>query len=90
MFFTESGAAVAYLDGESVYRFNGKHLGWFRNRNVYDHDGNLVVIGSPYQRPPYQSKTAPPTKEPQDPEPTMPALKSSWSSLSAREFFAPR
>jgi len=34
-----SGDPVAYLDGVSIYRYNGKHLGWFKDGIVLDHDG---------------------------------------------------
>jgi hypothetical protein len=33
------GKPVAYVDGENIYGFNGKHLGWFSRGAVYDHDG---------------------------------------------------
>lgn len=35
-----NGKPVAYLDGEDVYGFNGKHLGWFIKGVIYDHDGD--------------------------------------------------
>jgi hypothetical protein len=34
---------VAYVDEDSVYGFNGKHLGWFRGGAVYDHGGSIVA-----------------------------------------------
>ena len=39
-----SGEPVAYLktssnNGYSVYGFNGKHLGWFEDGQIIDHDG---------------------------------------------------
>ena len=89
MFYTESGVPVAYLDGNDVYRFNGKHLGWLRDKRVFDHDGNTVVIGvvESNQRSSWEYRTAPPIKAPQEPAPILPALKLSWSSPSAWEFF---
>ncbi len=36
------GKPVAYLDGENVYGFNGKHLGWFIKGVIFDHDGDAV------------------------------------------------
>jgi len=34
------GHPVAYLYEYHVYGFNGRHLGWFINGIVYDHEGN--------------------------------------------------
>jgi hypothetical protein len=34
-----SGNPVGYLDGEHVYGFNGKHLGWFEDGIIWDHSG---------------------------------------------------
>lgn len=36
------GQPVAYVDGQSLYGFNGRHLGWLKNRVVVDHDGYAV------------------------------------------------
>ncbi|HEV2349528.1 MAG TPA: hypothetical protein VG028_06735 [Terriglobia bacterium] len=38
-----SGKPVAYLEDDSIYGFNGKHLGWFLKGTVHDHDGNVVA-----------------------------------------------
>lgn len=37
-----SGKPVAYLDQVNVYGFNGKHLGWFEDGIIWDHDGQRV------------------------------------------------
>jgi hypothetical protein len=43
-----SGKPVAYLvktgatEDYNVYGFNGKHLGWFRQGAIYDHDGTAA------------------------------------------------
>ena len=37
-----SGEPVTYLDGENIYGFNGKHLGWFEEGIIWDHEGNRV------------------------------------------------
>jgi hypothetical protein len=37
-----SGKPVAYLEGENIYGFNGKHLGWFEEGIIWDHEGNRV------------------------------------------------
>ncbi len=36
------GKPVAYLDDESVYGFNGKHLGWFKEGIIWNHEGYAV------------------------------------------------
>ena len=36
------GEPVAYLDDDSIYGFNGIHLGWYEDGVIRDHDGNIV------------------------------------------------
>ena len=38
------GKPVAYLDGENVYGFNGKHLGWFLKGVIIDHRGDAACV----------------------------------------------
>jgi len=38
-----SGKPCAYLDDESIYGFNGKHIGWFQSGVVYDPEGRVVA-----------------------------------------------
>ncbi len=38
------GEPVAYLDDDDVYGFNGKHLGWFSQGIIIDHDGNSPCV----------------------------------------------
>ncbi len=41
--FLFSGEPVAYLDDETnVYGFNGKHLGWFQDGIIWDHNGDSI------------------------------------------------
>ena len=90
-----SGEPVAYLVDESVYAFNGTHLGWYKNGVIVDHDGNLVVSPAVAFRKPVQPaparglRGAMPSKAPMEPKPREPSLGVSWSDLSAREFFLP-
>jgi hypothetical protein len=37
-----SGYAVAYLVGDLVYGWNGRHLGWYREGVLYDTLGRRV------------------------------------------------
>ena len=41
-----SGEPVAYLGEDSVYGFNGEHLGWYRNGAIYDQHGQVVVAAA--------------------------------------------
>lgn len=37
------GLPAAYLyEGENVYGFNGRHLGWFRNDILFNHGGERI------------------------------------------------
>lgn len=49
------GKPVAYLDGEDVYGFNGKHLGWFLEGAIFDHKGDAVcVLKGRHRSPKYE------------------------------------
>ena len=90
-----SGEPVAYVVDESIYGFNGKHLGWYENGVIVDHDGNVVVSPAIAFRKPVQPaparglKGVTPSKETKERTPVKPALASSWSDLSVRHFFLP-
>ena len=38
------GEPVAYLDDDDVYGFNGKHLGWFSESMIIDHNGESPCV----------------------------------------------
>ena len=38
------GEPVAYLDDDDVYGFNGKHLGWFSQGIIIDHNGESPCV----------------------------------------------
>jgi hypothetical protein len=88
-----SGKPVAYLEEESVYGFNGKHLGWFKGGAIYDHDGNLVAaiadrFAHPVSTPPAKAfKQFRPFKSFKEFKPFKPFFGSGWSDSSARIFF---
>src|SRR5688572_23055022 len=42
-FFLWSGEPVAYVVEDSIFGFNGKHLGWLRSGLVYDRAGDIVA-----------------------------------------------
>jgi hypothetical protein len=37
-----SGKSVGFLDGDSVFDYNGRHRGWFEKGILRDHDGFCV------------------------------------------------
>ncbi len=42
--YTFSGSPVAYLDGDAVYAFSGKHIGWFEDGWIRDTNGLCVFF----------------------------------------------
>jgi hypothetical protein len=84
---------VAYIDEESVFGFNGKHLGWFKDGVIYDHSGKLVV--APAERFQEAVSVAPtkgfkqfkPFKSFKEFKPFEPFLSVSWSGEPAIVFF---
>jgi hypothetical protein len=87
------GEPLAYMDDDSLYGFNGKHLGWLRNGAVYDHDGNAVAATArrfkePVQSPPPKGpKQYRPYKDYKEYKPYKPVFEDTWSKMTARAFF---
>jgi hypothetical protein len=87
-----SGKPVAYVYGESVYGFNGKHLGWFEKGIIYDDDGYVVGamrarFAGPVEIEPLKSlKELKPLKSLRELRPLKPILKISWSDMPLRLF----
>lgn len=94
-----SGTPVAYLHNESgklnIYGFNGKHLGWFVNGVVYDHEGKTIggvkeavkVFSFRLEPEPYKSsKKYKPDKYYREQAPFQPTLSMNWTDLSLRVF----
>lgn len=92
-FFLWSGEPVAYLVEGSIYGYNGKHLGWYRDEMIFDHDGNVVVASSSVFRTPVEPapvrglKGLKPLKGLKELKPLKPLFGRSWSDLPARVFF---
>jgi len=40
--YLSKGDAIAYLNEQSIYGLNGKHLGWFKDGIIWDHEGYAV------------------------------------------------
>lgn len=87
-----SGKPVAYVSGENIYGFNGKHLGWWANGIIRDHDGNAIggtknAINIYTEYEPYKSyKEYKPYKSYKQYAPYKPYWSSSWSNGSFRMF----
>ncbi len=80
-----NGTPVAYIDEDSIYGFNGKHLGWFQNGIIWDNKGYAVgymegVFTTSFKILPIKSiKQITPIKSiPQIP-PILPIFKKQWS-----------
>ena len=92
-FYLWSGEAVAYVVEDSIFGFNGKHLGWLRNGLVYDRAGDIVAAPATAFREPLAgptsrvSATHKPAKKPAEEPPARPAFGGSWSKVPARTFF---
>lgn len=85
--YTWAGRPVAYLDGENVYGFNGKHLGWFLDGRIYDHKGKVAGTTAetavvPLKSEPFKGfKQFKPFKAFEQFAPIQPILALSWSQL---------
>jgi hypothetical protein len=44
-FVTFSGKNMGFLKGDSLYNYVGRHVGWYSNGLVRDHQGNVVGFG---------------------------------------------
>ena len=89
-----SGQPVVYLDRGSsgwfdVYGFNGRHLGWFVNGIVWDHDGKATCATEERLQTtkfePFKSfKQFKPFKSFKEYAPFRPTLVQSWSRVPCR------
>ena len=92
-----SGEPVAYLHGDSVYSFGGRHLGWFVDGWIRDNNGYCVFFtseatggpGKPGRAglPGKAGKAGHPGKAGREGRPGRPGFAASWSSLTASAFF---
>jgi hypothetical protein len=91
------GLLLGYLDGDSVYSFRGRHLGWWEDGWVFDHHGARALfteaaVGGPplpskQARPGRGFKDPPPTCDLQDPKPARVVFVLRWSPRSGERFF---
>ena len=88
------GKPVAYLGGSSVYGFNGKHLGWFKDGIIWDHKGYGVgfVKGAVNKLTKLEKlkglQQLTPLKSLQELEPLEPMHKDKWSPIRLEIFLS--
>lgn len=86
-----NGEPVAYVDNEKdggphVYGFNGKHLGWFMNGIIFDHNGEVACASkdalSRTEHEPYKGyKKYKPYRTYKSYPPSQPRLTTGFSNL---------
>jgi len=92
-----SGLPLAYLEADSIYAFDGQHLGWWSRGWVRDHQGSWVFFtdsasdgpARPAKQglPPKQLKAIPPARAPRQAKPVPVSKSMGWSSRSGVHFF---
>ena len=97
VFYDYGGRPLAFLDGENIVSYSGRHFGWFRDGYIRDEHGDAVGFtegarGGPITPipaippiPPIPSIPPIPTIPPILPIP--PIFSFSWSSRTLDEFF---
>lgn len=88
-----TGEPTAYLDDDSLFGFNGKHLGWLKSGFIYDHEGNVqAAVADRFKgtlgTPPVKGfKQFVPFKAFKEFKPFKPFFSTDWSETPARMFF---
>lgn len=95
--YTYKGRPAAFIEGECIYNFPGKFLGWFIDGWVLDLDGTRVFYtrvstGGPNTpirgiQPIRGIKQFLPARTYRQPKPLKPPFSLSWSSRSGEQFF---
>jgi hypothetical protein len=94
-----NGVPLAYADGDSVYAFDGEHLGWLERGWLRDHEGACVLfiegaasggplLPSTQSCPPKAAKLSPRAPAYQLPKPRRPPDAARWSLRSGAQFFS--
>jgi hypothetical protein len=91
------GAALGYLDADSVYAFDGQHIGWWSRGWIRDHHGAAVFFteaaaGGPplplkHGNTAKSAKGALPLAAFKRMKPVRPMESSTWSARSGPQFF---
>ncbi len=95
--FRFTGEPLAYVNEDSVYTYEGKHLGFYQDGWIRDNDGLCVFftkeakVGPPRAMqdigPVISPRLKIPTTKPREDRPKKPELKQVWSDLSSIKFF---
>ncbi|MGE5677154.1 MAG: 4-fold beta flower protein [Pseudomonadota bacterium] len=95
--YAYDGRALAYLHDNSVYSYDGKHLGRFSNGWIRDNIGQCVfftneAVNGPAKpvrsgRPVKLMKSTKPVKSTKSMRPMKPKDSNTWSSISGVNFF---
>jgi hypothetical protein len=95
--FLWSGEPAAIVDDESVFAFDGRHLGWLMNGWIRDHGGACVYFtegatGGPARpartaRPARGARYARPARAAREMRPMRPMRSLAWSSLAVGSAF---
>jgi hypothetical protein len=86
------GKPVAYISNNNIYGFNGKHLGWWVEGIIRDHEGDAVgatkeATNMYTEYEPYKGyKEYKPYKSYKEYAPYKPYWSTSWSSTSFKMF----
>jgi len=88
------GKPMAYLLEQSVYGFNGKHLGWFKEGIIWDHEGYAVgfIEGAVNKLTKLERlkglQELTPLKSLEELEPLEPLHQSKWARLPLKIFLS--
>ena len=92
-----SGRPAAFLSGDAIYLFSGKHIGWFEDGWIRDRQGRAVFFtsdayGGPIKpvkrvKPVKGVKQVKPVKGVKQVKSIKPIKALSWSDLSGKQFF---
>jgi len=93
-----NGRPVAYFHEQSIYSFQGDHLGWYKNGWIRDNSGRCVFFteetagGGPvkpvrYVKPVKHVKHVMTVKSVRHVRPVTPVDALTWSELSGNSFF---
>ena len=89
-----NGDPVAYLQGESVYGFNGRHQGWFKQGIVWNREGRIAgfaegAITSPTRVPGLKGlKRSAPARFAREPEPPEMPRTDLWAPIPLQALLA--
>ena len=95
--YTYTGKPVAYIDTLDIYAFDGTHLGFYEDGNIWDHHGDVLLFTEDSIRGPLKPhkvlmplkrlKSKIPLKGSKQLKPKKPLKNNKWSSSNLSEIF---